>query len=76
MTVSDSMPEAGIKLSFEGIDPEAESFNFRVVEDAPKFNDFIVMKAIVFPGINILWIGCIIMGLGSFLAVWQRIKRK
>ena len=76
MTVSDSLPDAGIKISFDGIDPEAESFNFRVLEDAPKFNDFIVMKAIVFPGINILWLGCIIMGLGSFLAVWQRIKRK
>ena len=70
-----------IKWTYErsqtgNIDPEKESFNFRVVEEAPKFNDFIVMKAIVFPGINILWIGCIIMGLGSFLAVWQRIRRK
>jgi len=76
MTVPDSIPDLGIKISFDGIDPENESFKFRILEEAPKFNDFIVMKAIVFPGINILWLGCIVMGLGSFLSVWQRIRRK
>jgi cytochrome c-type biogenesis protein CcmF len=75
MTVPDSLAELGIKIGFEGIDPEKEKFKFRVVEDAPKFNDFIVMKAIVFPGINILWLGCLIMGLGTFFSVIQRIRR-
>ncbi|MEQ9262085.1 MAG: cytochrome c biogenesis protein CcsA [Owenweeksia sp.] len=35
---------------------------------------FIVMKAIVFPMINLLWAGCILMAIGSGIAVWQRIK--
>ncbi len=75
MTVIDSVPEAGIKISFDGIDPEAEKFKFRVTEKPPKFNEFIVMKAIVFPGINFLWMGCIIMALGTFFfAVFQRIR--
>jgi len=73
-TVIDSVPEAGIKISFDGIDPEAEKFKFRVTEKPPKFNEFIVMKAIVFPGINFLWMGCIIMALGTFFAVFQRIR--
>ncbi|MCB9169093.1 MAG: cytochrome c biogenesis protein CcsA [Flavobacteriales bacterium] len=38
--------------------------------------EYIVMQAIVFPGINILWIGCILMFLGTLLAVRQRIRRE
>jgi cytochrome c-type biogenesis protein CcmF len=38
-------------------------------------NDYIVMKALVFPHINVLWIGTVIMVLGTFLALWRRIKQ-
>ena len=37
--------------------------------------DFIIMKAIIFPGINILWMGCILMIIGSLLAVRKRIRK-
>ena len=37
--------------------------------------EFVVMQAIVFPGINILWLGCVLLFLGTLLAVRQRIKR-
>ncbi|MBK9759115.1 MAG: cytochrome c biogenesis protein CcsA [Flavobacteriales bacterium] len=37
--------------------------------------EFVIMQAIVFPGINILWIGCVLMALGTGMAVWQRIRR-
>jgi cytochrome c-type biogenesis protein CcmF len=76
MTVADSVADLGIRIRFEGIDPEAEQFKFTVEEKAPKFNDFIVMKAIIFPGINILWIGCIIMAIGTFFAVITRIRNR
>lgn len=38
-------------------------------------NDYVVMKAIVFPHINILGIGTIIMTLGSILALFRRLKQ-
>lgn len=38
--------------------------------------EFVVMQAIVFPGINILWIGCVLLFLGTFMAIWQRVRRK
>lgn len=38
--------------------------------------EFVVMQALIFPGINILWIGCVLLALGTGLAVWHRIKRK
>lgn len=75
MTVADSIPEVGLKISFVGIDPAAEKFKFVVTERPADYNEFIVMKAIIFPGINLLWLGCIIMALGTFFAVFQRIRR-
>ncbi|HNU56464.1 MAG TPA: cytochrome c biogenesis protein CcsA [Flavobacteriales bacterium] len=38
-------------------------------------SEFLVMQAIVFPGINILWIGCVLLFIGTFMAVWQRVRR-
>ena len=37
-------------------------------------SEFLVMQAIVFPGINILWIGCVLLFIGTFMAVWQRVR--
>ena len=37
--------------------------------------EFLVLQAIVFPGINILWIGCVLLFLGTFMAVRQRVKK-
>jgi len=36
--------------------------------------DFIVMQATVFPQINLLWLGCLIMTSGALMAVRQRRK--
>jgi len=36
--------------------------------------EFVVMQAIEFPGINILWIGCVLMAIGTGMAVWQRVR--
>ena len=38
--------------------------------------EFVVMQALIFPGINILWIGCLLLALGSGIAVWQRARAK
>jgi len=75
-SIPDSVPNAGISISFEGIDPETESFAFKLKESDPKYREFIVMKAIIFPWINVLWVGCIIMALGTFLAVYHRFKKQ
>ena len=33
------------------------------------------MQALIFPGINILWIGCVLMAIGTGMAVWRRVRR-
>ena len=38
--------------------------------------EYIVMEAKKFPYINILWIGSLVMAIGTVIAVWDIIKRK
>lgn len=37
--------------------------------------EFVVLHAIKFPWINLLWLGCIIMAVGTFMAVRERFKK-
>jgi cytochrome c-type biogenesis protein CcmF len=37
--------------------------------------EFIVLQAIVFPYINLLWIGILIMMIGTAMAIIYRVKR-
>src|SRR5690606_10386660 len=38
--------------------------------------EYVVMQALVFPGMNILWTGCFVMVLGCFMALRQRRKKE
>lgn len=82
--------ELGVHLRFEHIDPQTETFTFQFARDEAKRdiipveiatnvprNDLIVIEAIVFPGINLFWIGAIFMMTGAAIAMWvRRTKRK
>ncbi|MFC5626508.1 cytochrome c biogenesis protein CcsA [Algoriphagus winogradskyi] len=61
--------ELGIKVSLENILPEENKFVFKVNQYQ---KDYVVMKAIVKPYINILWIGTIIMLAGFTVAIFRR----
>ncbi|EMR01918.1 hypothetical protein [Cesiribacter andamanensis] len=38
--------------------------------------EYVVMQALVFPGMNLLWAGCILMVQGCFVAMRQRFRQK
>lgn len=61
--------ELGIKISLENILPEDNKFVFKVNQYQ---KDYVVMKAIVKPYINVLWIGTIIMLTGFSVAIFRR----
>jgi cytochrome c-type biogenesis protein CcmF len=69
------IPELGLKFSFSKINPESGKIELTVSEKKSNKKDFVVMKAIIFPGINILWLGCIMMILGSLMALRKRIRQ-
>ena len=65
-----------MKFRFDGVEIESKKAVLKAwTKQDEDEKPFIVQKAIIFPMINILWIGCILMVIGSFIAVWQRIKK-
>ncbi|MFM2286099.1 MAG: hypothetical protein RLZZ543_1596 [Bacteroidota bacterium] len=72
--IDEVVEASGLQFSFWKIDPETETFFFRVREKESNASDFIIMKAIIFPGINVLWIGSLLMAIGTGMAVWARLK--
>lgn len=61
-----------IRVSVIKILTEENKFQILVEQ---KLNKFIIMKAIKFPFINVLWTGCVIMIIGIFLSMKNRIKQ-
>jgi cytochrome c-type biogenesis protein CcmF len=76
-------PEIGLHIRFENIYPQSEEFDFsialappaaipiEIAGDVPR-TDIIVLEAIVFPGINLFWLGSLMMMSGLFLGMWRK----
>jgi cytochrome c biogenesis factor len=62
-----------LKISIARIEPSKQEFVFKIDEKNP-LNEWIIMKAIEFPGINILWLGCVLLVFGSLMSAY--FKRK
>lgn len=60
------------KLRFTRIIPEEEAFKVAVAKGDQEIQDYIIMKAIMFPYINLLWLGCLVMTVGFGVAVYRR----
>lgn len=74
-TVETEVLELGLKFAFWQINPETGKIDVSVSEKISDKKDFIVMQAIVFPYINILWMGCVIMIIGTLVAIRKRTQR-
>ncbi len=66
----------GLKVAMWKIDPETGLVNISFVRKKRAKDDFVVMKAVEFPAINLLWTGCLVMFFGTLLAVRKRIKNQ
>jgi cytochrome c-type biogenesis protein CcmF len=65
--------DLGLTINVQRIDPQSKRV-FLSVRETEKPADFIIMKAIVFPYINLVWLGGIITFLGALLSLWRRAK--
>ncbi|HEY0030925.1 MAG TPA: cytochrome c biogenesis protein CcsA [Bacteroidia bacterium] len=70
-----SVDPLGLKFNFWQINPEDGKIQISLQEKKSNVRDYIVMQAMIFPYINILWIGCIVMAIGTIIAIWERVKR-
>jgi cytochrome c-type biogenesis protein CcmF len=75
----DYVDELGIKAGFSNIIPDSSLFEITLSEKKSNRPEFIIMKAIIFPQINILWIGCILFIIGTYLSMrkrWEQTGKK
>ncbi len=85
MNLKDEIRPLGLHFRFVKVDPVKQSITLmaayqdpgqivwplEVAENVPR-TDFIVLQAIVFPGINLFWLGSLMMLLGLALAMLHR----
>jgi cytochrome c-type biogenesis protein CcmF len=76
LTQTDAVAErSGVKARFASVETEEGRFKIQLWRRSEEDQPFILIQAIAFPWINLLWLGSILMGLGSALAVVQRVQR-
>lgn len=73
--IGSKVDELGLQFMFWKLNPKDGNIEISVQEKKENVRDFIVMQAMIFPYINVLWIGCIIMVIGTVLAILERLKR-
>jgi cytochrome c-type biogenesis protein CcmF len=66
------LDELGLKVAFTKINPTDGKVDITVTEKKDNKREFIIMKAVIFPYINILWTGCIMLVIGSTMAIRKR----
>ena len=72
-TLFAEVEQLGLKFGFTKIDPESGKMEISVAEKQSNTRDFVIMKAIIFPQINLLWTGCILMFIGTWVAIRKRL---
>ncbi|OJU77762.1 MAG: hypothetical protein BGO09_03270 [Bacteroidetes bacterium 47-18] len=73
LTVPDTLNDLGLFMQIDKIHPEDGSVTFKMHQKG-QLEDYIVMKAIIFPWINLVWLGVIVMIAGFFISFWARKK--
>ncbi len=64
--------ELGLKFIFWKINPEEGSIEIQMSEEVSNTKEFVVLEAYIFPYINILWLGSLVMIIGTIIAILER----
>ena len=73
LSLDDEIEDLGLKFRFEKIDPEEQKITISVAETEPP-EEYVVMQAILFPGINLVWLGSIMMLFGAGMSMMKRYR--
>jgi cytochrome c-type biogenesis protein CcmF len=66
------LDELGLKFVFWKINPNEGSIEIQMAEKVSNAKDFVVLEAYMFPFINVLWLGCLVMVIGTIVAIIER----
>ena len=75
ITIDDTDKVLALYTHFANVLPQENAAVIETKQVDPK-DDYIVLKAIIFPYINVLWLGVIVMVFGFMLSLWNRVTRK
>lgn len=67
------LEDVGLRFKFVGVNTSNKTIKIETAEQDTS-GDFVIMKAIVFPWINLVWAGTIIMIIGFLLAIVRRLQ--
>lgn len=73
-TVGAYIEEIEFYLSFVGVDPEKGVFRIQAYEQTESGQDWVVIKAISKPMINLLWLGTFILTFGFLISIYRRVQ--
>jgi cytochrome c-type biogenesis protein CcmF len=89
LNVPEELRKLGLRLRFQSINPENGIATLEISTGLPEKqtvaldiaqnisrSDYIVMEAIVFPGINLFWIGSLVMLFGFLQGLIVRLRLK
>lgn len=74
-TIPSKIENIGLELSFSHIDTENNKFEIGVLEENAG-KDFIILKAMIFPFINLVWLGSILLSIGFMISFIHRVRLK
>jgi cytochrome c-type biogenesis protein CcmF len=74
LPIPGELKELGLRFVVNKVIPEQGQAEIAVYEKPDNYREFIVMKAMIFPWINILWAGCLVMIIGTVMAIRRRLK--
>lgn len=69
--ISDDIPEIGLEMAFVGVDPESGVMQMQARQVNP-VADYVTIKVIKKPWINLLWLGTFILAFGFGISIFRR----
>ena len=73
LNVEAIVEELNMTIRFDKIFPEKNKIKLSILDREDPM-DWIIMKAVVFPYINVLWVGCFVMVIGFIMSILYRNK--
>lgn len=70
-----TIDDIGMKLNFTNVLPQKNKLELSIRQKKATEKDYIVLRAVAFPYINLLWAGAIVMTLGFGIAIYNRWRK-
>jgi cytochrome c-type biogenesis protein CcmF len=72
--IEDHLEDLFMDFAFVGVDPEKGIVQIQVQEQVNPNNDWVVIKALSKPWINLLWLGTFVLTFGFIISILRRIR--